>query len=447
MKNSHLIIPISIVVHLFIINAVLYSLTPVTYMHTGSVVTYNLSWLLIAVALDFYPTARKEKFFGKFHRFVQLFLLFSLSYFTVFAIRQYRFRLDHQLYILSLLFFFLLLYRILFFVARNKYRAMGGNSANVIVVGRDSNLKRLRKIFDEPELGYRYMGYFHDASSSSATYRGEIKQVYDFIQNNGVDEIYCLASQLSKEDLNKLIIFADNHLIKIKIIPDNKEIYTRAMQVELFENIPVLNLRQSALDTVYGMYLKRAFDILFSSLVLIFILSWLIPLMYILIKGESRGPLFFKQLRHGHNKKAFWCYKFRSMTVNTAANEIMASKNDARLTKVGKFIRKTSLDEFPQFINVFMGDMSVVGPRPHMEKHTLQYEKSVDKYLVRHFAKPGITGLAQVKGFRGEIVNPSDIINRTRLDIFYLEKWSMLLDLKIIASTVTNALAGEEKAY
>lgn len=189
------------------------------------------------------------------------------------------------------------------------------------------------------------------------------------------------------------------------------------------------------------------FDILFSGIVILFVLSWLTPLLYILIKFESRGPLFFKQSRHGFNKEPFYCYKFRSMAVNLDADLLMNTKNDVRVTRIGKFLRKTSLDELPQFFNVFMGDMSVVGPRPHMEVHTTEYGASVDKYFVRHFAKPGVTGLAQIKGYRGEIVQRSDIVNRVRMDIFYLEKWSPLLDLKIIYATVANAMVGEEKAY
>ncbi|WP_241530163.1 exopolysaccharide biosynthesis polyprenyl glycosylphosphotransferase [Christiangramia flava] len=296
-------------------------------------------------------------------------------------------------------------------------------------------------------MGYRYLGYFDENSSASQTYHGKVAHSYQYILENGVDEIYCLASRLSKQQLNDLITFADNNLKKIKIIPDNKEIFTRAMDVELFNKIPILNLRKSPLETPYAVYGKRIFDVIFSGVVILFILSWLTPILYILIKAESKGPLFFRQKRHGVNKKEFNCLKFRSMAVNSQAHEQMALKGDSRVTRIGAFIRRTSIDELPQFFNVLMGNMSVVGPRPHMQAHTFQYETSVDKYLVRHYAKPGITGLAQIKGYRGEIIEERDIINRTRLDIFYLEKWSPLLDIQIITRTVTNALGGEEKAY
>ncbi len=324
----------------------------------------------------------------------------------------------------------------------------GGNYINVIIIGNDKNSRAIKKVFEEPVFGYRYKGYFsNDHKYGGEDFRGEIKDCFTFIQQNKIEEIYCMASQLSKAEINQLIAFADNNLKKIKIVPDNKEIFTRAMNVQIYGTVPVLNLRNSPLEKNYAKYGKRIFDIIFSSFVIIFILSWTIPLVYILTRLESRDPLFFKQLKHGYNKKSFYCYKFRSMFLNPEANIRMCTRNDLRVTRIGKILRKTSIDELPQFFNVFLGDMTVVGPRPHMEAHTLEFSQTVDKYLVRHFAKPGITGLAQIKGYRGEITRKSDIINRTRLDIFYLEKWNILLDLKIIFYTIYNAFTGEEKAF
>jgi putative colanic acid biosynthesis UDP-glucose lipid carrier transferase len=302
-------------------------------------------------------------------------------------------------------------------------------------------------VFNKPELGYRYKGYFDNNKSESTSYLGQIEDSFQYVLQNSIDEIYCMASQLSSSEIRNLINFADNNFKKLKIIPDNKDVYTRAMGVELFGVIPVLNLRKSPLDSDLARVGKRGFDILFSALVIILLLSWLTPLLFILLNIESKGPVFFKQQRHGYNKKVFWCYKFRSMSPNIEANTSMCSKNDHRITKIGRILRKTSIDELPQFFNVFLGEMSVVGPRPHMQSHTHQYETSVDKYLVRHFVKPGVTGLAQIKGYRGEIVKKADIINRVRMDVFYIEKWCLMMDIKIIYYTIFNALRGEEKAY
>ncbi len=446
MKRSDLVIPFSIVVHLLIINL---SLSRFTGLN-GPVYLWlfiDLAWLLPAFALNFYPTGRKEKFNDRFEKFFHQFLVFVLAYFTVLAFFRINFESGTQLKALCLLLVNLLIFRWFFYILRGVYRMEGGNSLSTVVIGKDGNLQKIQKVFAQPELGYRFRGFFNNTYSIDPNYRGRIEDCYDFILRENIDEIYCIASQLTEKELQKLIRLADNNLKKLKIIPDNKQIFTRTMNVELFETVPVINLRVSPLETEYAKMGKRVFDIIFSSLVIIGLLSWLTPLLALLIKLESPGPVFFKQLRHGHNKTPFWCYKFRSMGVNKDADSQMATKGDMRITKIGQFLRKTSIDELPQFFNVFLGDMSVVGPRPHMEAHTIQYQSSVDKYLVRHFAKPGITGLAQVKGFRGEILRESDIINRTRMDIFYLEKWSPLLDMKIIYSTVANAVKGEEKAY
>lgn len=447
-KRSSLIVPISIVAHLVIIHLTLLALTPDTYLKWPNPIYYTFSWLLIASALDFYPTKRKENFFTNIHKMFNLYTLFGLSYFAIFGFGSGRTvsNLFH-IKVLLVIFSLLTIYRIFFYWAIRNYRLRGGNYVNVVAIGRDKNLKKIRKVFDDPTLGYRYKGFFDDSASDSPTYLGRIGNAYDYIVHNKIDEVYCLASKFSQGELRNLIDFADNNLIRLKIIPDNKEVFTRSMSLEMYDSIPVLNIRRVPLDTDYAKWVKRTFDIVFSSLVIVFVLSWLVPVLFVLIKLESPGPLYFKQRRHGLNKKVFWCYKFRSMTTNADSDSVMATKNDMRITKIGALIRRTSIDELPQFLNVFLGNMSVVGPRPHMELHTKGYECSVDKYLVRHFVKPGITGLAQIRGYRGEILKHRDILNRIKLDIFYLEKWSMALDLNIIYRTVYNVVAGEEKAY
>jgi putative colanic acid biosynthesis UDP-glucose lipid carrier transferase len=180
--------------------------------------------------------------------------------------------------------------------------------------------------------------------------------------------------------------------------------------------------------------------------VIIGLLSWLTPILALLIKLESRGPIFFRQGRPGIDEKEFFCYKFRSMRINLNTEQ-EASKNDPRVTRIGRFMRKTSLDEMPQFINVLMGDMSVVGPRPHLWTQNKLYGSKIKKYMIRHYVKPGITGLAQVRGYRGEIETDEDMINRIKFDVFYIENWSLILDIKIIVQTIINIFEGEEKAY
>ena len=222
---------------------------------------------------------------------------------------------------------------------------------------------------------------------------------------------------------------------------------SKKLQHDYYGIIPILTFRTIPLDDPLSLLLKRAFDIVFSLLVIVTILSWLTPLVALIIKIESKGNVFFTQLRNGYNYKSFRCFKFRSMIQNSNADLIQVTRGDVRITKFGQFLRKTSLDEMPQFFNVLLGDMSVVGPRPHMLSHTEMYAKKIDKFMVRHFVKPGITGLAQVSGFRGEVESDKDIIGRVKHDIFYIENWSFFLDIKIIFQTFFNTINGEEKAY
>ena len=448
MKRSELIVPVTILIHLLLINGFLAWFIPELYFNLYSILFFNATWLLSAYAIDYYPTSRKERFFTNLHKPIQLYILFTLGYFAWFSLSDTPLgSTQYHAYVLLGLFGSLFTYRILFYYARAKYREVGGNAVNVVVIGRDRNLKKIRKVFDEPDLGYRYLGYFDNGHSKSPTYLGKVEEAFAYFKNNQVEQIFCIASRLSQPQLFNLMAFADNNLIKLKIIPDNKEIFTRAMKIELYDNVPVLNLRELPLETPYAKVVKRAFDVVFALIVIVGVLSWLSPIVYLLQRFDSNEPLFFKQKRHGVNRKVFWCYKFRSMATTADADTKMMTKDDKRVTKLGRILRKTSIDELPQFYNVLLGNMSVVGPRPHMEVHTEKYQVSVDKYLVRHFVKPGITGLAQIKGYRGEIVEQSDIINRTRLDVFYVEKWSLWLDVKIIIKTVLNAVQGEEKAY
>ena len=216
------------------------------------------------------------------------------------------------------------------------------------------------------------------------------------------------------------------------------------MAISFMEEIPVIARREEPLRRGGNKLIKRVFDILFSLLVLLLVFPWVFIWVAIMIKIQSPGPIFFIQERTGLDGKVFHCIKFRSMNVNNDADNIQATKDDPRKFAFGNFIRKTNIDELPQFINVLIGDMSVVGPRPHMLKHTAEYSKLINHFMVRHFAKPGITGLAQVTGFRGETRYIDQMEGRVKKDIEYIENWTFLLDLKIIAKTIIN-MFGKEK--
>ena len=303
---------------------------------------------------------------------------------------------------------------------------------------------QLRKFFvHNPVYGYKLYKTFDLRSPDSYT----LQDAMDYVLSENIEEIYASVAELSNKDLARLIEFVDNNLIILKFLPDNKDIFSKKLDFTYYGVLPILSMRRIPMDEPFNKFVKRSFDIILSILIIVGVLSWLTPLLGLFIKLESKGPVFFKQKRNGLDYKEFCCYKFRSMKPNPMADLHQMTKDDDRVTRVGKFIRKTSMDELPQFINVLKGDMSVVGPRPHMVSHTHMYAERIDKFMVRHFIKPGITGLAQVSGFRGEVETESDIINRVKYDIIYLENWSLFLDIKIVFQTVFNAVRGEEKAY
>ncbi|MDR1380462.1 MAG: exopolysaccharide biosynthesis polyprenyl glycosylphosphotransferase, partial [Tannerella sp.] len=237
------------------------------------------------------------------------------------------------------------------------------------------------------------------------------------------------------------------NMIRFYIIPEFYRDIKKSMILEVMESVPLLTIRTEPLQSTYNRFLKRCFDLAFSIAVLLTVFPVLYIVAGIFIKISSRGPILFKQKRNGLYGKIFECYKFRTMRMNEEADRLQAVKDDPRTTKTGSFLRRTNLDEFPQFINVLLGNMSVVGPRPHMLKHTEQYSMLIDKYMIRHLVKPGITGWAQITGYRGETKTLEQMEGRVKRDVWYLENWSFFLDLKIIVVTIINMFKGESNAY
>ncbi|WP_298499201.1 undecaprenyl-phosphate glucose phosphotransferase [uncultured Algibacter sp.] len=405
----------------------------------------SISWIIIALKNHFYEVHRHTRLIQITPVLFRQIIFFTIALYAFIGFFKQpnvsRLALGEYLmfvFVLITIFKFLTTYLL------KKYRTvLRGNIRRVIVIGSNEKARQLIKTFNT-RLDY---GYKFEAKFSVKDESFSLENCFNYIIENNIDEIYFSVSELSNKQINRLIDFADNNLRELKFIPDNKDIYSKKLKYEYYDYIPILSLREIPLQESVNQFVKRSFDILFSLFIIVFVLSWLTPILAILIKLESKGPVFFKQSRNGFNYKEFDCYKFRSMTPNKNAHLSQATKGDLRITKIGAFIRKTSIDELPQFFNVLFGDMSVVGPRPHMVSHTNMYAQRIDKFMVRHFVKPGITGLAQISGFRGEIETDKDIINRVKYDIFYIENWSLLLDLKIAFQTLTNALKGEEKAY
>jgi putative colanic acid biosynthesis UDP-glucose lipid carrier transferase len=334
----------------------------------------------------------------------------------------------------------------LFYFLKRHRIVSGSNLRNVIIIGHTLQAVRLRELFESrADYGYHFQGFFSDKKTGNEI-EGKIADIQSFVESHNIDDIYCSLNEISNTQLKELVAFAETNDKTIKFIPDSNEIFSKNLRIDYYEFFPLLSLQKSPFDEPMAKFSKRLFDIVFSFLVIVLLLSWLAPILALLIRMESKGAVFFKQSRAGINGDHFECYKFRSMRVNNTTDQL-AVKNDPRVTKIGRFIRKTSIDELPQFMNVFLGDMSVVGPRPHIGVINTKYGDRIKKYVLRHRVKPGITGLAQVRGARGEINADEDMINRIKYDVFYIENWSILLDIKIIIQTVVNIFKGDEKAY
>lgn len=447
-QYSYLIRPLFLLVDVFIINTVLYLVADKNFQNPEFTLYTTITWVIIAIFTKYYNIYRTTHFLKLTSLYFKQLTIFFLAYFAYFGLFKEGIIINNQFVVFTLIAIDTFVFRIAIFYALNGYRIQGNNFRNVIILGKDEASERLSNFFElEKKYGYRFFGFFTNKSTQKSSVLGNIENYKKYVLENTIDEIYCSLTSLKKETVKEVSTFAKKHLIQVKLVPENTNIYSKSNLLQYYGTIPVLNPERLPFEKTETHIIKRLFDIIFSIITIIFIMSWLVPTMYIIVKLESKGPLFFKQKRTGLNGKDFFCYKFRSMKLNTESDKKSATKNDARITKSGAFIRKTSIDELPQFFNVFLGDMSVVGPRPHMNSQTLKFEKNINNYMQRHQVKPGITGLAQIKGFRGEIKKKEDIENRVRLDIFYIENWSFLLDFKIVAQTVFNIFKGEEMAY
>lgn len=321
----------------------------------------------------------------------------------------------------------------------------------VALLGKNATSLRLASYFEKNQKVFDFGGFLNDDNELLVDPTGNIlKRTCDQIKGaaeKGIKEIYVSLTADRVNELGSLMQEADRHCIHLKLLPDLSQIILPTFTLHHLGGLPIVTLRSEPLEEIRNRFRKRLFDIVFSLSVILFILTWFYPIIAILIRLDSPGPPLFKQLRSGKDNKTFWCYKFRSMRMNVESENMQASKYDQRITILGRFLRRTSLDELPQFLNVFLGNMSVVGPRPHMLKQTEQYRSIIHRYMVRHNLKPGITGWAQINGFRGETSTVQLMERRIEHDIWYLENWSLMLDFKIIVMTIINVFRGDKNAY
>lgn len=421
----------------------------------------NLIYLFAAQLSGTFDMYRNTRFFTLLSALLRLFFLqvvLSFSYIVVFKDFNETFKLSREVLMVTYITALILttIWRFGFIKIVRIYRAKGFNNRKVMIIGAGNTAQEFKNMLEHKiEYGYQFLGFYDDNPSAyppevQKHILGNVEDAKHYAIQHQIDELFCALPHEEEERIKELIQFGDENLIRVKIVPDLSRFLTHHLnkvEIDYYGQIPVMTLRSEPLENIVNRFIKRIFDIGFSLLVIFGILSWFVPLMAVIIKLTSKGPVFFVQKRSGIKNKSFPVIKFRTMYVNSDAHYKQATRHDQRITPVGKILRKTNLDELPQFVNVFLGQMSVIGPRPHMLKHTEEYSKIIDKFMVRHLVKPGITGWAQVNGFRGETKDVDEMEGRVRADVWYIENWSFGLDIKIIIMTIINMIRGEENAF
>lgn len=408
-------------------------------------------WLISAYSIKFYNVYRYTTPINILSLLIKQFFIFLIIVFAYFGF--YREIETDTLtvfkYLISSLVCVGIIKFLMFFGLRQYRKHLNGNIRKVLIIGNTKGAQELKRFFTKKKkYGYDLIGVYSNSKNQSLN--GTIQDALNLLTNNeSIDEIYCAMNELTEKQINTFVKYSDLNKCNIKFIPETTALFSKYLKTDFYHYLPVLSIREITLNKPFNQFSKRSFDVLFSLFIILFILPWVALILFIAIKIDSKGPLFYKHKRNGINYKEFTCYKFRSLKTDSNVESEYVKQKDERVTKIGRFLRRTSLDELPQFINVLFGDMSIVGPRPHMLSYTDAYSKKIDKYnfILRHNVKPGITGLAQVNGFRGEISSDEDIINRVKYDIFYIENWSLLLDLEIIGRTIILFLKGDKNAY
>ena len=402
-----------------------------------------LFWVLTVVYTKSYNIGRGVSYLNTVKLALKsIFILFSVVAIGNLFVDYYAFSIKSIFFALSIFIFSTLFFRVLTHFILDSYRSYGGNITYVAIFGYDKMGKNFYKTLKQySHLGYRSNGIFSiktkKGKNSGIPYLGSLDLFYK--NYNQYQEIF-ISTKIPFSAQRDLIDFCDKKFIPVKLLPELVNYEFKNFFIKKLYNIPVIEVNQLPLDIWYNQIFKRVFDIIFSLFVLIFFVSWMYLIFGIIIKFQSKGPVLFIQKRHGIGGSVFKCFKFRTMIQNSKEDTKFADNNDKRLTKFGKFLRISALDEMPQFVNVLLGHMSTVGPRPHPLRLNEQFSKKIDKFSKRHQFKPGITGLAQVQGFRGKIYGFYDMSSRVRLDRYYFKNWSIFFDLKICFKTIYGIL-------
>jgi putative colanic acid biosynthesis UDP-glucose lipid carrier transferase len=423
------------------------------FLSQGLLLFSFITWYLTARAVHFYTSITLFTYSQEMTIFLRvlfthmLLLFFGVAIFTDEVGFLRPFLLYYHLFILVGIPISKYVYRVIAAYVRNQYKYI----RKILVVGSaelSASLYRSGMLINN--LRYTLVGILGERPPNglAANYLGSITELEITLENNEVDEVFLALPSSQAEQINFVIDCCEKKQVQVNVINDFSRIGSGALRTTTYAGFPVVGLRYFPLDDAENRLFKRSFDILFSILFLVLIFSWLAPIIALLIKLNSKGPIFFKQDRWGLNNEKIVCYKFRTMRHANAESQFkQAGKNDERVTSLGRFLRKTSLDELPQFLNVLKGDMSVVGPRPHPIPLSIESKDIVQNYMMRHLVKPGISGWAQVNGSRGEVQTSAEMRRRVAFDLWYIENWSFWLDCQIIFQTIVNLLKGDERAY
>ncbi|MCF8298835.1 MAG: undecaprenyl-phosphate glucose phosphotransferase [Saprospiraceae bacterium] len=443
---------ISILGDVLIINLMLYyfcfHVTIKCYGHLWYLmfVFASLAWIILALSFKTYSLSRNKERKKKVEQILKACFVLFFLFIVGSSFGRFEIVLTLKLFVPVIVASFLIIFwNLILDSLMHYFQKLGFNQKNLLIIGYNNQTLELSNYFNENLWGgYKFKGFIHNIDKSIENTAGNFDEIEKVVKEENINAFFIYLNSVPDSYLNKIKDIAYSNHVEINIVPDLKDFISFKHYYQRFDIFPIISISQSPLSSLFNRAIKRLTDIIISIIVLILIFSWIAPIILLMIRITSKGQAFFKQRRTGYNNKEFTCLKFRTMIENEDADLIQAVKNDKRLTKIGKFLRLTNLDELPQFINVLLGEMSVVGPRPHMLFHTEKYSKEISNYMHRHYIKPGITGLAQVRGFRGSTPDISIMKKRIEFDLFYIENWSFWLDIKIMFLTVVNIFRGEK---
>lgn len=427
----------------------LHGLKVFAVVHYKSLVLVVLFWILVASQVKLYKRFRFSRFLEILRRIVFQVVIFAVVLFAISGgKKESLYTSKESFYFISILFIYLFFSRLIIVNFLKYYRKKGYNLRNAILLGFNDNSQGLKDLLaKKTEFGLKIKDIFVVKNPDEQQTLLDINSLNQYLQTNDIDFAYIsLGNGMGEETVSKVTDILENKYIPIGFIPSSSLEIKQSLEINYLDSFPILTYKKYPLDNYVNQIIKRTFDLVFTFFVFIVLLWWLLPILSIMVYFFQGGPVLFAQKRNGLNGKEFDCLKFRTMRDDKNNSKKPTERNDPRVTKLGKILRKTSLDELPQFINVLKGEMSIVGPRPHMVSENESYSEIINRYALRHYVKPGITGLAQIRGFRGAVDSNKDMEMRIKTDIYYVRNWSFLLDLYVIFGTVKLMIVGDENA-